>query len=151
MFTALYRILIQKKVIRYSTYEQQRHGSIGTIRMNSNGAVLEQYVWTATARQYWNMSLGFRTSNIVPERLAEKVWFYKSQSLLLNIFTSVSVGSSPLSFLFPSATVRIPVYTLHQGVAQNFPRPPGSRTYPMCYDPLPRLARRSFAPLPLQK
>ena len=57
------------------------------------------------------MSLGFRTSNIVPERLAEKVWFYKSQSLLLNIFTSVSVGSSPLSFLFPSATVRIPVYT----------------------------------------
>ena len=91
------------------------------------------------------MSLGFRTSNIVPERLAEKIWFYKSQSLLLNIFTSVSVGSSPLSFLFPSATVRIPVYTAPRCSAERPPpRPPGSRTYPMCYDPLPRLARRAL-------
>ena len=72
------------------------------------------------------MSLGFRTSNIVPERLAEKVWFYKSQSLLLNIFTSVSVGSSPLSFLFPSATVRIPVYTAPRCSAE-LPPPPASR------------------------
>ena len=70
------------------------------------------------------MSLGFRTSNIVPERLAEKMWFYKSQSLLLNIFTSVSVGSSPLSFLFPSATVRIPVYTAPRCSAELSPPPP---------------------------
>ena len=41
--------------------------------MNSNGTELEQVVHTLT-------------SNIVEERLAERVWFSNSQSSLLNIY-----------------------------------------------------------------
>ena len=47
-------------------------------------------------------------SNVVPERLTDRELNLSSHS---SIFTSVSVDSSPRSYLFIFATVRIPVQT----------------------------------------
>ena len=55
-------------------------------------------------------------AGVVIWELYERVWCTKFQSS--GIFTSVSVGSSPRSYLFTSAKVRM-VFTLHQSMAQN--------------------------------
>ena len=56
-------------------------------------------VWTATVQTWTSRS---HTSNILPERLVERVWGTRSQS---------SVDSSSRSYLSTSATVRISVHT----------------------------------------
>ena len=82
---------------------------------------LSNRVWTATI-QNWNKSF----TNVVPERLAERVWWTKSQSSLASwVFTSVSVGSSPLSYLFTFRSL----FTLHSSVAQSLSRDMGRSTF----------------------
>ena len=77
--------------------------------------------WTAMI-QNWNKS--FR--NVVPERLAERVWWTKSQSSLASwVFTSVSVGSSPVSYLFTFRSL----FTLHSRVAQSLSHDMGRSTF----------------------
>ena len=67
------------------------------------------------------LEIAVYTSNVVPaERLTGRVWCSKCQSSLLNIFsTLVSVGSSPHSYLFTSATVRIYVHIPPKGGLRN--------------------------------
>ena len=65
--------------------------------------------YTVLYEQQWHRT---RTScshpsNNVPQRLAERVWWTKSQSWLLNIYFRFS----PCSYRFTSATVRIHVHT----------------------------------------
>ena len=64
--------------------------------MNSNGRGLEQVT-------------GSHILKIVPERLAEMVWFIKFRFLLLNIYFPFSGFQARTLFTF--ATVRIGVYT----------------------------------------
>ena len=67
---------------------------------------LSGMAWTATAGDWSKWSS--HTLKIVPERLAEMVWFIKFRFLLLNIyfrFTGFQAHS-----LFPFATVRTGVY-----------------------------------------
>ena len=67
--------------------------------MNSNGTELEQVVHTLT-------------SNIVEERLAERVWFSYSQSSLLNIYFRLREFQS--SFLLIYFRYGPNTFTLHQ-------------------------------------
>ena len=71
-------------------------------------------VWTATAQSSTSRS---HTSNIVPRRLAERVWWTKFQSLLLNICSRLSgFQSSLLLIYFRDGPNR---FSLHQSMAQN--------------------------------
>ena len=71
-------------------------------------------VWTATAQSGTSRS---HTSNIVPRRLAERVWWTKFQSLLLNICSRLSgFQSSLLLIYFRDGPNR---FSLHQSMAQN--------------------------------
>ena len=54
-------------------------------------------------QRYWTGTSHSHTSNIMPERLAEKLCWTKSRQ------SSLWIRSSPLLNLFTSATVRIPV------------------------------------------
>ena len=72
--------------------------------MNSNGTELEQVVHTLT-------------SNIVEERLAERVWFSNSQSSLLNIYFRLKGFQS--SFLLIYFRYGPSTFTLHQNVADK--------------------------------
>ena len=58
------------------------------------------------------------TSNIVPERLDDRVWWTETPVLTPEFLTSVLADSSHRSYLFTPATVRY-LLTLHQTVAQN--------------------------------
>ena len=89
--------------------------------MNSNGTELEQVVHTLT-------------SNIVQERLAERVWFSNSQSSLLNIYLRLKGFQS--SFLLIYFRYGPSTFTLHQNVAD--------KTCAMYDAPLSRSARRSY-------
>ena len=64
------------------------------------------------------LELVVHTSNIVPERLDDRVWWTKTPVLTPELLTSVSADSSPRSYLFTPATVRY-LLKLHQTVAQN--------------------------------
>ena len=64
--------------------------------MNGNGPGLEQVVYTHRTSRPSSWPRGFGALNS-----SSHSW----------IFTSTSVGSSPLSYLFTSATLRIPVHT----------------------------------------
>ena len=76
------------------------------------------------------------TSNIEPARLAERVWYTKLQSSLLNIYFRLSrFQSSLLLIYFRDGPNRCSYYTKVW-----------HRTYPICDVPLSRSARRSFAP-----
>ena len=72
--------------------------------MNSNGTELEQVLLTLT-------------SNIVQERLAERVWFSNSQSSLLNIYFRLREFQS--SFLLIYFRYGPNTFTLHQNVADR--------------------------------
>ena len=89
--------------------------------MNSNGTELEQVVHTLT-------------SNIVEERLAERVWFSYSQSSLLNIYFRLREFQS--SFLLIYFRYGPITFTLHQNVAD--------KTCAIYDAPLSRSARRSY-------
>ena len=89
--------------------------------MNSNGTELEQVVHTLT-------------SNIVEERLSERVWFSNSQSSLLNIYFRLKGFQS--SFLLIYFRYGPSTFTLHQNVAD--------KTCTMYDAPLSRSARRSY-------
>ena len=66
----------------------------------------------ARARSFHRPTFICPALNIVMARLAERVWCTKFKCSLPNqILTSASVGSSPRSYLFTSAMVRIPVHT----------------------------------------
>ena len=94
--------------------------------MNRNGQELEQVVHTV--------------EHIIPEWLAEEgvgvengmVWYG------IVLFTSISVGSNPCSYLLTSATVRIPVHTATKS---------GTGTYPIRDDSLLKSTGCSFTPL----
>ena len=81
-------------------------------------------VWTATVQTWTSRS---HTSNILPERLVERVWGTRSQS---------SVDSSSRSYLSTSG----PNIRSHCTKVWH-------RTYPIYDAPFSRSARRSFAPL----
>ena len=71
-------------------------------------------VWTARAQDGTSRS---HTSNIVPRRLAERVWWTKFQSPLLNICSRLSgFQSSLLLIYFRDGPNRC---SLHQSMAQN--------------------------------
>ena len=89
--------------------------------MNSNGTELEQVVHTLT-------------SNIVQERLAERVWFSNSQSSLLNIYFRLREFQS--SFLLIYFRYGPITFTLHQNVAD--------KTCTMYDAPLSRSARHIY-------
>ena len=93
-------------------------------------------VWTVSNGAHRTGASRSHTSNIVPKRLKVKVWWTNSIPYSW-IFASVLADSSPLSYLFISATVRIPVYTA-----------PWPDTEPIRYADAPSStsARRSFAP-----
>ena len=83
-------------------------------------------------RALWYVTVFFGVVNIVPERLAERVWWTKSQSLLLNINFRLSRFQSSLLFIHLRYG-RITVLW--------------HRTFSLCDILLSRWARRSFAPL----
>ena len=93
-------------------------------------------VWTASNGAHRTGASRSFTSNIVPERLKVKVWWTNSIPYSW-ILTSVSADSSPLSYLFISATVRIPVYTASW---------PDTELIRYADAPSSTSARRSFAP-----
>ena len=77
-------------------------------------------------------------SNVVPQRLAKKVWCTKSQSSLLNIYFRLSI---PVLTAIYSLTLHSEyLFTLNQSVALVW-----RRTYLICGAPQSRLARRCFA------
>ena len=67
-------------------------------------------VWTVSNGAHRTGTSRSYTSNIVPEPFKVRVWWTNSIPYSW-ICTSVSVDSSPLSYLFTLAKVRIPVYT----------------------------------------
>ena len=89
--------------------------------LNSNGTELEQVLLTLT-------------SNIVQERLAERVWFSNSQSSLLNVYFRLNGFQS--SFLLIYFRYGPSTFTLHQTVAD--------KTCAIYDAPLSRSARRSY-------
>ena len=91
-------------------------------------------VWTATAQSGTSRS---HTSNIVPRRLAERVWWTKFQSPLPNICSRLSgFQSSLLLIYFRDGPNRC---SLHQSMAQNL-----SDMWRSTFRDRPAL--RSFAP-----
>ena len=109
--------------IRYQTVFRTFRADTKSYRygMNSNGTELEQVVHTLT-------------SNIVEERLAERVWFSYSQSSLLNIYFRLKGFQS--SFLLIYFRYGPSTFTLHQNVADI--------ACTMYDAPLSRSARRSY-------
>ena len=88
----------------------------------------------------YSMKKGTELSNILTIKAAGRealMNLIPSPHFLIS--TSVSVDSSPRSYSFTSATVRIPVHTTLSKVWH--------RTYPICKASRSRSARQSFAPL----
>ena len=101
-------------------------------------------VWTEQYRTGTSHSL---TTSIVPERLVERVWCTKSKSSLLNIFFRLS-GFQPsllLNLLLLRSEFLDNCY--HYSPPPPPPTPPLQKNYPICDDPLSRMARRSIAAL----
>ena len=90
----------------------------GTLYQKAFGADMKTYPVYYGQQQYGTGTCRPHTSNIVPERLDDRVWWTKTPVLTPEFLTSVSVDSSPCSYLFTPATVRY-LLTLHQTVAQN--------------------------------
>lgn len=112
-FQALFTIYRTRKAIRYS--------------MNSKGAVRG-----GAGRRVQEVHT--HLTCILPARLAERVWFTKFQSSLLNVYFRLSRFQSLLLLIY--FQVGIGVYTDCTKVWQ--------KTYPTCDAPLSRSAWRSF-------
>ena len=90
-------------------------------------------VWYEQQRHSdWNKSLTF----ILPERLAEKVWWTKSLSSLLNIYIRLSGIQSLLRIRYDPDACSHCTKMWHQKMS-----------YPVCVVTLQRSARRGFAPI----
>ena len=90
-------------------------------------------VWTARA---WGGTSRSHTSNIVPAKLAERVWCPKFQSSLLNIYFRLS-GFQPSLLL---------IYFRDGPNSCSHCTEVWHKTYPIYDTPLPRSAWRRFAP-----
>ena len=101
-----WKSILRFRFIRYQTVFRAFRADTKSYRygMNSNGTELEQVVHTLT-------------SNIVQERLAERVWFSNSQSSLLNIYFRLREFQS--SFLLIYFRYGPNTFTLHQNVADR--------------------------------
>ena len=71
-------------------------------------AETKSYTIKYEQQRYWTGTSHSHTSNIMPERLAKKVYWTKSRSPHAE-YLPVSIRSSPLWYFFTSATDRIPV------------------------------------------
>ena len=117
-FQALFTIYRTRKAIRYS--------------MNSKGAARRGAVRGGAGRRVQKVHT--QLTCILPARLAERVWFTKFQSSLLNVYFRLSRFQSLLLLIY--FQVGIGVYTDCTKVWQ--------KTYPTCDAPLSRSAWRSF-------
>ena len=112
-FQALFTIYRTRKAIRYSMNRK------GAVRGGAGRRVQELHT---------------HLTCILPARLAERVWFTKFQSSLLNVYFRLSRFQSLLLLIY--FQVGIGVYTDCTKVWQ--------KTYPICDAPLSRSAWRSF-------
>ena len=97
-----------------------------------------RYSIVTAAVQNWNKSFIHIQSNIVPERFAERVWWTKSQSPLLNIYFRL--------WGYQSSSLLLIHFRYSANTCSHCTKV-WQKAYPICEAPLSRSARRSFAPL----
>ena len=94
-------------------------------------------IWYERQRHRTGTSLS-HTPNIMPEDMGQRVWFSKSQSLLLNIVHYIVL-------YFRLNGLQSSFLRIHFIYGSNTLHKVWHRTYPICNAPLSRSARRSFS------